>query len=265
MKQGHRDNGFVFNNNGRVIAVSLGVDYCAEHEWGIPGIKRECGIIDEKIPSFDTSADSVFGLDRRRVTKTPADLRWYVGSVEGRNRKKTEYEGFWLPSWNKEEKPSEITFSREQTLWTGWTDRDFGAFSTKPEEVVALREIFDALKSDQPDAAIWLGGGGVFVNAGLVIGISSRLDPMVIAAWEKADRNAWEIKQEVKKTGIEDRLRMAKRSYFALSPSHDKDGTLMFWLNPCDQHLHNSGYFTVKDLDAWIVGMGPVMKKKAGR
>ena len=44
--------------NNQLIGVSLGYDFCAEHEWGIKGIKREFGVDNSKI-----------GIDGRSITK----------------------------------------------------------------------------------------------------------------------------------------------------------------------------------------------------
>ena len=37
------------------------------------------------------------------------------------------------------------------------------------------------------------------------------------------------------------------------------DGGIRFWLNPNEQDLYNSGWFSIDDLIAWIHDTGPVM------
>ena len=49
--------------NDRVCAVSLGADFCAEHEWGIKRTQQDFGI------------GAGMGIERRRVTILPEHLR----------------------------------------------------------------------------------------------------------------------------------------------------------------------------------------------
>lgn len=37
------------------------------------------------------------------------------------------------------------------------------------------------------------------------------------------------------------------------------DGGIKFWLNPTDQDLYHSGWFTIDELLAWVYDTGPIM------
>jgi hypothetical protein len=37
------------------------------------------------------------------------------------------------------------------------------------------------------------------------------------------------------------------------------DGDIRFWLNPIDQELYQSGWYTIDDLIAWTRGVGPII------
>jgi hypothetical protein len=72
----------------------------------------------------------------------------------------------------------------------------------------------------------------------------------------------------MKDTKIEEKIKKADLRYFALSPRWCNDGEktrtkypIVFWLNPHDQHIYNSGWFTVEELEQWISKTGPVLKK----
>jgi len=88
--------------------------------------------------------------------------------------------------YNVLEESSEVFFYGDNKLWTGWNDGSFAAFSIDPDEQAKLKELYEAIQ--RGDAAIWLGGGGVFQNAGLCIAVASRLPQEAIAEWEKFDK-----------------------------------------------------------------------------
>jgi len=258
MRRGYR-NGFLLDKHGNTVAINLGSDQCAEHEWGIKNIRRAFEMQDEP-----------YGLDRRIVRKVPDDLRWYAGERNYRAKwrdpyTKKKFSGVWYEHRYEKTEPSdrEIVLcgeDKENPLATGWSEGDFGAFAIDDEEkkIRRLREIYDALM--RLDAAIWLGGGGVFQNAGFAIGIVSRLEKSVTDNWYTIDKDRDEIKKEVEATGIEAELRKAGKGWFALSPRREK-GKLTFWLNPMDQQNNNSAWVTLDDLRAWIRGEGPIPKK----
>jgi hypothetical protein len=249
MREG-RDNGFLFDNNG-LVALNLGADHVAEHEWGIKKTLIAFGIPQD---------ENVFGLERRTVTKTSDKLRWHDGYdadmfVSGKRKKVRAvglsfglYDGYTMPA------------PRDNGLWTGWSDGDFAAV-TVDSGVARLRDLYNAFQ--KRDIAIWLGGGGIFQNAGLVLGIASRLSKNTIAMWDKTDRERLQLKKDAAATGIEERLTRAGKRWYALSPSRQADGSISFWLNPMEQDQNNSARVTVADLDAWIAGTGPVPKTSA--
>lgn len=252
MRTGYK-NGLLFGTNDEVVAVNLGADYCAEHEWGIKGLKRDFGLSDD---------ESKFGIVRRAATQVPKSFEWYHG-VTGKGKTATKFAGFWSPpTWSQKPEPYNVNFYGDGKLYTAWDEKEFAVFSNDPDTLVHLKEIFDAFHENPINVAIWLGGGGVFQNAGLAIAIKSRLEPEVLQAWHKTDKERYEIKEEVLKTGIEDRLKQAKRGYYALSPRREADGSLVFWLNPTEQNSNKAGWFTIKDLDDWIAGKGKIPGKQ---
>lgn len=248
MRKG-QENGFLRNKHGDVIAINLGSDYCAEHEWGIKGIRRNFQYGDA------SNEDEVFGKDRRRIQAPPSTTEKYAQSF--RWCKIDQGEGF-IFTYNHVEKPYDYGFRKDQTLWTGWDEKSFGAFSTNAKEIANLRLIYQAILDG--DAVCWLGGGGVFKNAGLCFGIISRMDQKIFADWDKADREIAQLKKDAEATGIAKELEAAGKQYFALSPRRTSDGKLTFWLNPCDQRNNNYGSFTVQELRDWIKGKGPIPK-----
>lgn len=270
----------LLNEKGEFAAWNLGADYCAEHEWGIKKLQALFGISGE---------ETVFGIDRRRVRQVPTDA---VLFVQGRVRAtlvigdEVQYARKWGTPEEVEKRLTELTdrfkpwrrysdyktkkYTVEPT--TAWDDGSFVISVEGKDAVKQLKELHDALVNG--DGAVWLGGGGVFENAGLVIGIVSRFDQKNLDLMYNTDKERYEVKQYVKKIGIEDRLTKAGKKWYALSPGDvlkSRVGNageiktkydVMFWLNPQEQSIYNHGWFTVEELEQWAENKGPVVKTR---
>lgn len=49
------------------------------------------------------------------------------------------------------------------------------------------------------------------------------------------------------------------KEWFSLERWQYMDGDIRFWLNPKDQELHSTGWFTIDELIAWGRDTGPIM------
>jgi hypothetical protein len=250
-----------------LLGINLSSDFCAEHEWGIKDIKSAFGI-----------PEKGYGLKRRQITATPKGLAWvkyaaktYMGryDVERGLAKKVgdvtlKNEGFVFHGWYGLE-PEKMAVSSELSgagLRGAWSDDDFAAVSSSPEDIVALKEIFSAFENKNI-AVCFSAALPAFDNAGLVFAIADRLPESVTEDWDKYDREQEKIKKEFTATGIEKLLADAGKRYYALSPRRRDDGSLWYWLNPMEQQQHNYGWFTLEDLQAWARNEGPIpMKQK---
>jgi hypothetical protein len=65
----------------------------------------------------------------------------------------------------------------------------------------------------------------------------------------------------MKRVRIEETLKKAGKTYFALVPHRMKDESVKFWLNPFEQDRYESGYFDLADLLLWADDQGPIVKK----
>ena len=247
MRQGYKNKFITIHsskkaqNKGKeeiLVGIDLGSDYCSEHEWGIKDIRKYFGM-----------NDSGYGVNKRKISIIPNNFKWV---------KTSKFEGFGFSKYGCKIEEYPNLHIGSEGVWTGWSDRDFGAFSNKPEIISKLKEIFEAIKN--LNACIWLGGGGVFENAGLVIAITDRIPKENLDDWYKADKEREQLLKDAKATGIAIRLEKANLRYFALSPRRAENGDVIFWLNPYEQDIHNSCWCTVKDLDDWIAGKGKIIK-----
>jgi len=248
-------------NDEVLLGVNLSYDFCAEHEWGIKGLKNAFGISEDI---------SDYGMKRRKITIVPKTVEWIKYTKEG-----LTYEGFIFNPhyYNGGAVEYAITstelniykpFKGEMTkyLTAAWDENSFAVLSIDPDTVKHLREIFEQFQ--RKNIVIMLSGASnPFANSGLVIGIADRLPKDIVDMWETCDKEAHEIKKEFEATGIEALLSKSGKRYYALSPRRQKDGSLMYWLNPYEQQKNNSGWFTLEDLKLWAVEEGPIPKSKA--
>lgn len=271
MRRG-RDNGFLYDTDGTtLIGVDLGSDHVSEHEWGIKGTQDSFGI------QFTDNAK--LGLEKRSITKLPPSPDFtlvkkknvavlyfrHVGYVPSGKSAETEQ----ADSIKHAITQRELTLYDDHTLATAWDEDSFGVHATDPKQIAALEEIYEAFQ--RKDGAIWLGGGGnPFQNAGLVLAIVSRVPKDKAEGMRAVDEDRIKLLASAANTKLEAQLKAAGKSWFALSPrwaadtefAKEKDKTaydVVFWLNPREQDIHNSGWFTVEQLRQWAENKGPVM------
>jgi hypothetical protein len=242
----------------RTLAVNLGADYCAEHEWGIKRLYEAFGVKSEL---------KNYGLKRRKISKVPKSLVW-VKMIDGRQG--FAYRDFWFRSAEESlvgdsDLKSYEVFDREKRkmkpnpvqLCCAWSDVDFACVSKDPTDIKYLREIFDQF---QKKNIIFTFSNALpaFENPGLIIAIADRMPNEVVEILTKADREAYEVEQFVVKSKVRELLKEKGKGYFALSARRWDDGSIKFWLNPYDQHKVNYGYFTLEEVRQWADDKGPI-------
>lgn len=260
-----RDNGLLKDENGQLIGINLGADFCSEHEWGIKGLREMFGM-----------KDTGYGIDKRIMRKVPEGSEWnsiaarpWVKLIEKRN-KLTLLVGQYCTQDSQDLKHLELSDYKKESLSTSWDEKSFGIEAYSKEDILAVKEIWNAISNN--DLAIWLGGGGVFQNAGLVLAIASRLPADKVELMRDADLDKEKLEKASNKTGIAKKLEKAGKKWFALSPGwanaikSTKDGeirtkhSVIYFLNPHEQRENNHGWYTVEDLELWIEGKGPIPK-----
>jgi hypothetical protein len=284
MRRGREGKIWRSEETGEVIAVSLGADFCAEHEWGIKGIKRLLGMSDLNVPDLQRSTvDRVLeflklkgngpvGLDRMKQILDINVLHNLdtkgLNDTSGWGKDKNRHT-FWglavMDAWRQshfdfKENLRENYYNPEREELIGyWGEGDFAVLVEDRSVVQDLVEAFG-----KKDIAIWVGASGPFQNGGLIIAIASRLPVDFVQGMRDQDLGEIELQKAAARTGIHQKLAKADRKYFALSPRWSDDQTqVKFWLNPYDQQNNNFGWYTVGDLEAWIEGTGPIPKTKS--
>lgn len=262
------NSGLLKAEDGALIGINLGAGYCAEHEWGIKELRRVFGMTEDG-----------YGLAKRTIRQIPTckdydtrEERSYVTFLATK-KMSTLVCSPYMTAKVDNKNPELSSYNYKDQMNVAWDEESFGIIAFSKEDKEAVKEIYDAIQ--KKDLAIWLGGGGVFQNAGLVLAIVSRIPKENADTLRDADIDKERLLKAAKETGIEGLLKKVGKQWFALSPKwttaiHTADGRniedtkypVMFWLNPMEQQKYNAGWFTVENLELWAEDKGPVIKTK---
>lgn len=265
MRKAYHDLSIVRNEekDNQLIGVSLGYDYCAEHEWGIKGIKREFGIDNSKI-----------GIEGRSITK---------GSVLYKEKGKLALirnaDNFQITYHKLNEKdfdeclPYDLKYLREnKEIHTAWAEDDFCVVG--PIEVIKeLKEAFD----NKNIAFATINTMAAFGGTSLCILIKDRIPQEAVDQMAYVDNRAIDLEKYEEEIGIaklkEEKFKSIYSSDFdnkkhkywmALSPrwinyknenpnANKKDNTkynIRYWVNYGDNETY--GWFTVEQIKKWL-------------
>jgi hypothetical protein len=240
--------------------IILQPDACAEHEWGVKGLKNDFGV-----PGTDVEKDCI-GLKARQITIVPKTLYF----------KKTKtyctlmfYRDYSYDPRNPEEiiknldRCEHIKYGFTSKIYprdkvAAWDEREFLVIVKGKENIKKLEMIYKAFQDK--NIAIFF-KYMPFMMGGLTFGVASRIQEYD-EAWKKSDISQYKLHKASDATGIEEYLKEHGKRYYALSPrwSNDEETEIHWYLNPMEQKLYNYGNFTLKELKEWAHDEGPVIK-----
>jgi hypothetical protein len=278
---------FHVDPTGKLLGLSLGFDFCAEHEGGIERLKMEYGV---------TNRVGVIGLEARQTTRCSPRLAFIEKTAEFKTfkynsaKERTAYtrkirdqlgtkECILVHGWNITNNTTneteikdidrQLSLYEDRPIAAAWDDESFAVKVRGEDNRKYLAQIRDAFHQcniaflGQTVSSSWI------KRSGLLLAIASEMPQSIHDEYIQHDKDQIRLKDAHLKTGITERLKAAGRGYFALSPHwlpKDHAGSafpVYYWLNPREQQQNNYGYFTVEQLDEWIAGTGPIPKKEA--
>ncbi|MFA6158345.1 MAG: hypothetical protein WC763_01840 [Candidatus Paceibacterota bacterium] len=234
-----------------VVGISFGSEPCSEHENGHGGLREAFGIPQEL-------TREVCGIDARTITRSHPKLRL----IEAGNvsyllcpPNETVYKDI-----SNEHIDHMVGFLPGKGVSGAWDDSSF-AIRIAGEHAPFLRRLHEAFEAK--DIVIFQSGKG-FCMPGLYLILRSAMPKESIEGFASADTSRLNLADAVDASGIKERLKAAGKKYLALSPRWRDEGNGLFllWLNPWHQDDDNCGWFTVSDLDDWILGKGRIPKMK---
>ena len=291
MKAAGNDTRIARDKDGKPWAVFLAADYTAEHEMGIDTILREMNIDPQgtMVEGRSMTAGINFAERSAQVTRT-----YYLeGSKPSKKTSKVSYLALheFSIATTKECQFSLDRYKLDTEITAAWGEREFklAAWEDDAKEFLADLKVAGA----KADLTVWAGNvrdqvANPFSRSGVIIAITSRMPAEAREEIDKSDSETQRLKEAVEKTGIKELIQAKKDAlqswgygpaYHALAPKwaesirtiqrDDKEVTLstkhpvVFFLNPARQKEFNHGWFTVEELEQWLEGEGPVIKKTA--
>lgn len=248
----------------RFVGINLGCAYCVEHEVGIRPLQDGFAIntmaIGLKSRKANLQPDYVF-LDQIDYPMPPPLNRLWLLMVDTRPRRgEPKYED--ISRWGYCD-PDEV-------FATAWDRSSFAILHTDEKP---LRALYLAIM--RRDVAVGIFANRLFKSRGLGIYIASRIPQEVLEAWVNEDISSTSLEEAAAATGIREKIQehnnhhKVKRLYYSLRPEwvnaknmKATDYNVVFWLNPKDDSLFYTGFFTVEELELWLQGEGPVFKRK---
>jgi len=251
------------NKNNQLIGISLGYDFCAEHEWGIKGIKEEFGIYHDKI-----------GIDGRSITKGSVIYKEKSDLALIRNSDNFNVSYYKLDEQDFDEcLPYDLKhLDNKKEIQTAWAEDDFCVVG--PIDVIKeLKEAFD----NKNICFATINSMPAFGGTSLCILIKDRVpqeavDQMVYADNKAKDLIKYEekigitkLKNKVFKSVYSNDFDINKHKYWmALSPkwinyknecpeNKEKNKTeydIKYWVNYGDNETY--GWFTVEQIKKWL-------------
>lgn len=272
MRRGH-NNGWLETDEknphlSQFMGINLGSDFTAEHEWGIKELNSILGI----------KNSDVIGIYRYKVGDINENT---IDFIEGKDKAalvvQTRYSNEKLTIAKLS---SELKLYGDDDMATAWDGSSFGILVKGEKNIKKLTRLYKALMNK--DAAVWVGGSGVFRNGGLVIGIISSIPQANKDEMAAAHTDNKLLAEAAEKTGVKQKIDAINNKYaednpgyyekplgyYALSPAWKREGNdtvhpVIYWLNPAKQDRVNYGWFTVEQLEEWIEGKGPIPKTEA--
>lgn len=256
------------------FAISLGFDFCAEHETGLRGIQNGLGIDPDAEP----------GLARRQATIKGRNLFDYVHFKDfPKDTKTMRAETRLMVDFGERDRNLQMFETRRMGLmrdmgkdiYSCWREDAFcvQAYSDEAREFISA--LHDAILSG--DICLGHGVSQAFGRSPLTLAIPSRMPPEVSRKILDDDLAHDRLIAAAFETGIEARLKAAGLGFYHLrpewtdhfetlvgrkgKPSDETEHQVIFFLNPMRQSETNYGWFTVEELDQWIDGQGPILKK----
>lgn len=291
MKKSSQDNG-LWMDDDKFIGVSLGHDYCAEHEWGIADIKRNFGMPE--------GSSKNMGIRNRTITKNIKNLIFieethkkikyailYTASdwrtpEEAQNDLPYALKDYvkdiqWNMEWQLKNPPREGRKPKDPIV-TAWDGGGFGIGVMGEKEVQYLKDLYEAFKNkDVAITIINLMPKNPFSNSSLSLLIASRLPQEILTNMYNADKEYYDrvdYEEKIGMTKIKAKYgnkngHDKKNYYMACSAKwidyddaearerkkkeHNTKFDIIYWINYSDDD-NTHGYYTVEEIREWLTG-----------
>jgi len=257
------------------LGVNLGFDFCAEHEWGISGLKDSLGIWN----GTPETEKKVYGMARSKINNNSSVFFfskefhksnkefvtiYFLGSSEYFNKERNEE----FADFHK----SDIEYyilSGDKELLTYWDSSSFLIISDQKDEMIKLNSAFltneIGLRSFSRSMVF-----SPDMKAGLMLFIMSELSDDVDSWIIEDQKEYYNMFKKFRRYNLEKKFKKAKIRYDVLYPMQIEEGQeelvskfpYWVWWWPVDTDKYEGGSYTIEDFQQLLrKGSGPLLKE----
>lgn len=270
MRCGLRGLSVILDNNDEFVAISLGSDFTAEHEWGITELHAKF-----KTKGFGKKV--IYGLESDLITKP---------SIHSYNLTEGDDNFFIITSCsypiravsNYKDNLLQFRTSRNDVIdmWSAWDQNDFILIFKESHAAKKICESIIKCFKHKDIVLTLLRMEPLTLGSGLHIVRYSKIPKAIIEDKIKKIKHMYTIKRTFESHPAVIKLEKARKNWckhynvsstpfdsFALVPKGDSVDTISIWLNPKNQAHLNSGWISFKDIEDWVEGLpGAVIKSR---
>lgn len=251
--------------DGEIIGFALSADYVSEHEWGIKHIKRAFNIDNTPLKTL---------VQEGKVVPTELSCSKDSQNLYIVKDKKHLYlcssNNYGTPYTSKDFS-RQIYMSDSKDFGGAWDDSEFAICAKNTKENLALfKMLIEAEKAND----IFIGFFPEVLKTGLLVVQCSKISQEARANYAASVKESVKMYEEAFASDIFSILKKAGKGWHYLEPSffakengfHSayksyEAGTLLYWLNPENQKVNSSGYYSVEELLLWAEDKGPVLER----
>lgn len=256
----------LFIHDSAIIGMGLGHAMCAEHGTADSnGLATTIGVIPRRYHQGALTRKMATPIKTQRLfyksfpktkTKPAEDILAVSRSMPRLAEAFDQRESAFLPK---------MTTDWETNAWsavaTSWGSSGFVIRATSPAWREATALVHQALVGGTLCVGIDA-SNNPGINPGLALTDYTLLPDSITKPLAARDDEAYRLSMTAETTGISARLERAGKRLHALVPAwyegDDSAYPVNFFINPGEQNA-NHGWYTVEDLDAWILNTGPVV------
>lgn len=289
MRSCHSRRSWVENEQGQMVGIALGFDFCAEHEFGADGMYATLGV-DRHLPGFGaiaaTRVPTHVQFEERTVRSPPKKNHQHFKKEVDRDKLKEAvlYVSAQFPMDHEEpdvfKRAEQVCGKMNDLRWnaydperdnlqTAWDSSSAIIHVRGARDVERLRELHTAMMEGNLVLNAPAGQGFTRTDGGLSFGVADRFDQAYRDRMLQDHEASMRLKFAAQASGVTELLAQQGKHYHALSPAWMDQGAereLIFFLNPDNYRQPQpatSGYFTVDELKAWAQNTGPAIEDKA--
>lgn len=177
MRKGTNDFKYLFDEKGNFFGISLGWDFCAEHEWGIDRIISDYGIKKDKI-----------GYKGRKISKVPNHLCYARTNDLCVLSSHDYYGGFSTNDISpKDLLPHDLEYFSGGDISTAWDRGSFCIASGNPKYFKYINELYEEIKNKNV-LITFFKESNIFGNSSLSLLIINKLQDKYKDAMYNADK-----------------------------------------------------------------------------